>query len=250
MIRSVLIDDEPSAINLLSLILSKFCKEEVEVVASATDPFEGKELIQVHKPDVVFLDVEMPGLSGIDMVRSFSSPSFRVVFITAFDDYAVQAFRVNAIDYLLKPVDADDVINVVQKLKRELAQKQNPVEQQIKQLEKLFNGNTRLAIAMADKIIFVDTCEISYCEANGPYTYIHTIDGRKITASKPLGDFESQLPRIKFYRIHHSYLVNLSEIKEYQRVDGGYVIMKNNERLDVSQRKRKEFLEVIHGMVV
>jgi two-component system, LytTR family, response regulator len=250
MIRSVLIDDEPSAINLLSLILSKFCKEEVEIVATATDPFEAKELIQVHKPDVIFLDVEMPGMSGVDLVRSFSSPSFRVVFITAFDDYAVEAFRLNAIDYLLKPIGADDVISVIQRLKNDMSQQQNPIVEQIKQLEKLFNGSSRLGIAMADKIIFVDTCEISYCEANGPYTYIHTTDGKKITASKPLGDFESQLPRIKFYRIHHSYLVNLSEIKEYQRIDGGYVIMKNDERLDVSQRKRKEFLEMIHSIVV
>src|SRR4030095_5308059 len=115
MIRTIIIDDEPSAVNVLTMLLQKKCKEDVEIVATSYSPTEGKKLIENHRPDLVFLDIEMAGMTGIDLLRSFTNPTFRVIFVTAFDTYAVEAFRLSAVDYLLKPVEGNDVYQAVVK---------------------------------------------------------------------------------------------------------------------------------------
>jgi len=254
MIRTIIIDDEPSAVNVLSILLKKKCKTDVEVIATSNSPFEGKYLIEQLNPDLVFLDIEMPGITGIDLLRSFKDPSFRVVFVTAYDAYAVEAFRLSAVDYLLKPIDADDVAHVIEKIKTDINKDQNHFATKLQHLEKLFdqqsNGNKKIGIGMSDKIVFVKIDEIIYCEAQGAYTNVYLQDGKKILASKSLGEFESQLSAGKFFRIHHSFLINLNHIKEFQRFDGGYAIMDNNAKLEVSQRKRKDFLDEINDTVV
>lgn len=255
MIRTIIIDDEPLAIDALEIILKKKCRDDVQVIATSNSPKLGKALIEEHQPDLVFLDVEMPGMSGIDLVRAFPNPGFRVVFITAFDAYAIEALRLSAIDYLLKPVETNDIVSVVAKVKTEIRKNENLLSTQIQNLEKLLAQNSassesRIGIAMAEKIIFVNISDILYCEASGVYTNIYLHDGKKIIASKPLGDFESQLSANRFFRIHHSTLINLNYIKEFQRFNGGYVVMQNNAKLEVSHRKRKDFLEAIDNFVV
>ena len=255
MIRSIIIDDEPSAVNVLTLLLQKKCKDDVEIIATSNSPLEGKALIEKHKPDLVFLDIEMAGMTGIDLLRSFSNPSFRVIFVTAFDAYAVEAFRLSAMDYLLKPLEGEDVVRSVQKIKTDITKNQNLISIQLQSLEKILLHSTvasqnKIGIGMADKIVFVNIPDIIYCEATGSYTNVYLYDGKKMVASKLLGEFESQLSNYKFFRIHHSYLINLNRIKEFQRHDGGYVIMENNKQLEVSQRKRKDFLDVIHNRIV
>jgi two-component system, LytTR family, response regulator len=255
MIRTIIIDDEPSAVNVLALLLKKRCKDDVEVVATSTSPFEGKKLIEQHQPDLVFLDIEMPGMTGVDLLRSFNNPSFRVVFVTAFDAYAVEAFRLSAVDYLLKPVEGDDIVKSVNKIKNDIVRNQNLLSTQLQNLEKILLHNTspaetKIGIGMADKIVFVSITDILYCEASGSYTNVFLKDGTKMVASKSLGDFETQLSQNKFFRIHHSHLINLNRVKEFQRHDGGYVIMENHKQLEVSQRKRKDFLEAIDDIVV
>lgn len=255
MIRAIIIDDEPLAIDALEIILKKQCKDDVQVVATSNSPHSGKSLIEEHQPDLVFLDVEMPGMSGIDLVRSFTNPGFRVVFITAFDAYAVEAFRLSAMDYLLKPVEVNDIVRVVAKIKNEIRKNENLLGAQLQSLEKLLTQTgasleSKIGIAMADKIVFITISDILYCEASGVYTNIYLDDGKKIVASKPLGDFESQLGTNKFFRIHHSTLINLNHIKEFQRFNGGHVVMKDNAKLEVSHRKRKDFLDAIDGLVV
>jgi Response regulator of the LytR/AlgR family len=254
MIKAIIIDDEPSAINVLTLLLRNKCKNDVEVIATSNSPFEGKYLIEQFNPDLVFLDIEMPGITGIDLLRSFKDPKFRVVFVTAYDAYAIEAFKLSAIDYLLKPIDADDIVRVVEKIKNDINKDQNHIASKLQSLEKLFdqhsNGNKKIGIGMIDKIVFVNSDEIIYCEAQGSYTNVYLQDGKKIMASKSLGEFESQLGSRKFFRIHHSSIINLNHIKEFQRFDGGYVVMDNNAKLEVSQRKRKDFLEAINDMIV
>lgn len=255
MIRAIIIDDEPLAIESLGLILKKKCKDDVQVIASSNSAHLGKSLIEEHQPDLVFLDVEMPGMSGIDLVRSFSNPAFHVVFITAYDAYAIEALRLSAIDYLLKPVEADDIVSVVAKIKTGIRKNENLLSSQIQNLEKFFAQNSvssesRIGIAMADKIVFINISDILYCDAQGVYTNIYLHDGNKLVASKPLGDFESQLSTHKFFRIHHSTLINLNHIKEFQRFNGGYVVMQNSAKLEVSHRKRKDFLDAIDGLIV
>ena len=255
MIRTIIVDDEPSALNVLSLLLKKKCKEDVEIIATSTSPREGRELIETLKPDLVFLDIEMPGMTGIDLLRSFTNPSFQVVFVTAYDAYAVEAFRLSAVDYLLKPVEGADVANAVQKIKNDIQKHQGDISTRLHQLEKLLLNNntlleTKIGIGMADKIVFVNIPDILYCEAQGAYTNVFLKDDKKMLASKSLGDFESQLAGHRFFRIHHHYLINLNKVKEFQRHDGGYVILENNKQLEVSQRKRKDFLDAIQDMVV
>jgi len=255
MIRTIIIDDEPSAVNVLAMLLKKKCREDVDVIATSNSPLDGKALIEHHKPDLVFLDIEMPGMTGVDLLRSFSNPSFRVIFVTAFDTYAVEAFRLSVIDYLLKPLEGEDVMRAVQKIKNDINKNENPINTQLRQLERLLLQNSiisesRIGIGMSDKIVFVNIPDILYCEATGSYTYVYMNDGKKMVASKLLGEFESQLSNYKFYRIHHSYLINLNRIKEFQRHDGGYVIMENNKQLEVSQRKRRDFLDAIQDRLL
>ena len=255
MIRTIIIDDEPLAIEALEIILRKRYSHDVDVIATSNSPLLGKSLIEQHHPDLVFLDVEMPGLSGIDLVRSFAHPTFKIVFITAFDAYAVEAFRLCAIDYLLKPIEADEITAVIDKIKNSTRDSEQ-IDIQIQKLENILSRQlpnaapSRLGIAMADKIVFINVCEIVYFEAAGAYTKIYLNDGKKIISSKPLGDFESQLANSKFFRIHHSTIINLDYIKEFQKLDGGYVIMQNNQKLKVSHRKRKDFLSVISNLIV
>jgi len=159
MIRTILIDDEPSAVSVLSTLLKKHCREDVEVLAVSNSPEEGKALIEQLHPDLVFLDIEMPGMTGVDLVRSFPSPGFRVVFVTAYDAYAVEAFRLSAVDYLLKPVGSEDVIKVIQKIRHDVRNELGRLSIQLQNLDKLLNnhsGNTdqKIGIAMSDKIVF------------------------------------------------------------------------------------------------
>jgi two-component system, LytTR family, response regulator len=255
MIKIIIIDDEISAINVLSLLLKKKCRDDVQIVATTNSPAEGRILIEQHKPDLVFLDIEMPGMTGIDLIRSIQNPNFHIVFVTAYDTYAIEAFELSAIDYLLKPIGADKVERVINKIKENIRNHQVQMHEHLKQLERILflhsnNNDNKIAVGMADKIVFVNIPDIIYCEAQGNYTTIILYDGKKILASKILGDFENQLAGKNFFRIHHSYLINMNRVKEFQRHEGGYVMMENNVKLDVSQRKRKDFLDAIDNIII
>jgi two-component system LytT family response regulator len=211
-------------------------------------------LIEELKPDLVFLDIEMPGMTGIDLVRSFTDPGFRVVFVTAHDDYAVEAFQLSAVNYLLKPIGPESVVKTIDKIFDDIRRNQNMAEP-LKKLEKLLSlhskdNENKIGIAMADKIVFINISDIIYCEASSAYTNVFLKDDKKMVASKPLGDFELLLMSHRFFRIHHSYLINLNRIKEFRRHDGGYITMENNKQLEVSRRKRQEFLAAINDFVV
>ena len=254
MIRTLIIDDEESAINVLTMLLKKVAKDDIEIIATTQSSVKGKDLILNKQPDLVFLDIEMPSMTGLELVRSLPQLNFQVVFVTAYDAYAVEAFDLSAIDYLLKPVGADKLERVIRKVKHNMEQNTTSFADRFKQLERIIkfqSGNEKkIAIGMTDRIIFISISDIIYCEAKGNYTSIVMRDGPKYVASKTLGDFESQLVEHKFFRIHHSYLINLNRIKEFQRYEGGYVVMENNARLDVSQRKRKDFLDAINSQII
>ena len=241
--------------SVLTTLLNRHCKDDIDLLATANTPEEGKQLIEQLHPDLVFMDVEMPGMTGVELVKSFSAPSFRVIFVTAYDGYALEAFRVSAMDYLLKPVSSEDVIKAVQKIKADVRNELSKLAHQLQNLDKLLNnhsdsGDQKIGIAMSDKIVFVNFSHILYCEASGPYTHVYLTGDKKLVSSKALGEFEAQLGGNKFCRIHHHYLINLNQVREFQRHDGGYVIMENNKQLEVSQRKRKDFLEAIQHIIL
>ncbi len=255
MIRTIIIDDEPSAVNVLSLLLKKKCADDIDIIGTSGSPFEGRDMIERLKPDLVFLDIEMPGMTGIDLLRSFDDPYFQVVFVTAYDAYAIEAFRLSAVDYLLKPVEADDVIHAVKKFKSDILFHKNSIQSRLQQLEHLLTHkqkslDNKIGIGTADKIVFIQIPDILYCEAQGAYTQLYLKDNKKMLASRSLGDFEAQLAGHPFFRIHHHHLINLNHVREFQRRDGGYVIMDNDKQLEVSQRKRKEFLEAIEDILL
>lgn len=254
MIKTVIIDDEEASVNVLRLLLEKVAKDDVDLIGYAFTPEEGKNLIQSENPDLVFLDIEMPVMSGLELIRSLPALNSQVVFVTAYDVYAIEAFELSAIDYLLKPVGADKLNRVIHKVLHNLEKTGSTFMDRFKQLERILKLQTgserKIAIGMADRIVFISVPEIVYCEANGNYTCIIMRDGVKHIASKTLGDFETQLTEHNFFRIHHAYLINLNRIKEFQRYEGGFVVMENNARLDVSQRKRKDFLDAINGLLI
>jgi two-component system LytT family response regulator len=255
MIRTIIIDDEPSALNVLSLLLQKKCAQDVEIVATTTMPEEGISFIQLHKPDLVFLDIEMPGMTGIELIRQIPNPNFKVVFVTAYDTYAIEAFELSAIDYLLKPVGADKVERVVNKILEETRKQQTMLHLQLQHLEKILrqhhvSSDKKIALGMSDKIMYVNISDILYCEASGPYTNVYLKNGKSTLTSRPLGEFETQLEEYNFFRIHHTYLINLNRVIEFQRQEGGYAVMENEVKLDVSQRKRKDFLKVMNNLTI
>src|SRR5215203_2755618 len=166
MIRAIIIDDEQSAVDVINLMLNKKCAGEVQVIATSNSPMDGKKMIEALQPDLVFLDIEMPGISGIELANQILNPGVRVIFITAYDAYAINAFKVNAVDYLLKPVDGGDLVQAIYKVKREIENRETVNMDQLKKLEHLFKPNketTRIGIGMAEKIQFVEVNDIAYC---------------------------------------------------------------------------------------
>lgn len=254
MIKAIIIDDEPSAVEVIKLMLQKKCAGDVQVIATSNSPMEGKQLIDLLKPDLVFLDIEMPGISGIELASQIHLPNTRIIFITAYDAYAINAFKVNAIDYLLKPVDGSELLQAIHKVKHDRESREAISLHQLKSLQQLLTAKEpqpeRIGIGMADKIQFIEIDKIIYCQANGAYTTVYLNDNTKLVASKSLGDFQQQLEPSGFFRIHHSYLINLNLVKEYQRNDGGYVVMHNDAKLEVSQRRRKEFLDAVDHLLI
>lgn len=247
MIKTIIVDDEPTSVNVLSMLLQEECKHDVQVVATTNSPQVAKALIEKHKPDLLFLDIHMDGQTGIEFLQSFSEPSFHVVFVTAYDAYAIEAFRLNAIDYLLKPVEADDIVRVIQKVKNRQFKEDGTQLQNLKQLLSDYAGHdNKIAVAMAEKIVFIHPDDIIYCEAQGAYTTLYLQGEKPLLVSKNIGEFEIQLGHRKFFRIHNSIVINLNKIREFQKQDGGYVVMENGTKLAVSHRKRKDFLESIN----
>lgn len=243
MIRAIIIDDEQNCIDSLAFDLQKHCRD-VELLATCTNPKEGLLSIKKHKPDLVFLDVQMPWINGFEMLELTGEINFAIVFTTAYDQFAAKAFRISAIDYLLKPVDVNDLKAAVKKAAEKI-QKQSGVEnivnllQNIKQPE----SNQRIAFPGREGFEFVETGKIIYAQAEGSYTHVFLNDKRKLVISKTLSDIEEMLPPDLFHRIHHSTLVNISHVTHLFKSDGGYIVLENGEKLAVSKSKKDSLLE-------
>ena len=239
MIKTIIIDDEQLCIDSLAFDLQKYCKE-IEILEACTNPKEGLLAIKKHKPDLVFLDVQMPWMNGFEMLELLDQINFAIIFTTAFDQFAAKAFRISAIDYLLKPVDVHDLKEAVKKAAGNIQQKSGVENianllQNIKQPE----SNQRIAFPGRDGFEFVEAGKIIYAQAEGSYTHVFLNDKRKLVISKTLSDIEEMLPQDLFHRIHHSTLVNISHVTHLYKSDGGYVVLKNGEKLSVSKAKKE-----------
>jgi two-component system, LytTR family, response regulator len=238
-----IIDDEPFSADALSVLIAKYCPD-VAIKGIFNQSLKALEAIQQAAPDLLFLDIEMPHLNGFDLLRRCPNPQFKVIFTTAYDQFAVKAFKFNALDYLLKPIDKDELMRAVQTAKANSGISQ----QKIEAVEYLKNNPTpdRIALPVEHELIFIDVKDIIYCTSDGAYVSVFMAGSPKpIIITKPLSAIEELLNNPNFFRTHKSFLINLKQIKKIIRTDGGFVVMSNNHNIEVSRRKKEDLLEVI-----
>lgn len=245
MIKAIIIDDELPSVETLLWKLENYCPE-VEVVTTFTNPVEALEYLKKTPPDLLFLDIEMPMLNGFDILEELGEVSFDVIFTTAYDEFGIQAIKLSALDYLLKPVQNQELKKSVEKfiLKKQpevSSKKLKVLFQNIRDEEKGKPG--RIALATKESIEFVEPNEIIVCTSDSNYTLVQLTDGRKKLISRTLKEFEEMLSPFNFFRTHHSHLVNLSHVREFVRTDGGYLIMRNKMAIPVSRSKKEDLLK-------
>lgn len=249
MINTLIIDDESDGRNALRLALDKYFPE-VTIKGIFETPEKGLLGIESLNPDLVFLDIQMPQMSGFDLLKKISSIHFEVIFVTAYDQYAIKAIQFSALDYLLKPVDIDDLRGAMERVKERLKHKNNAsYYQSLLNNVQLKNGKIeRIAVPTMEAIEFFNTDDIIYCKAEGSYTTLLIRGNQNILVSRNLKDFESLLVDSGFCRVHHSFLINLKHIRKYVTGEGGYVIMTDNHHVDISRRKKVEFMNLLNKL--
>ncbi len=249
MYKAVIVDDENRSVETLKSIIQQFCSDEVEVTGTANSVQEAYPLILATSPDIVFLDVEMPHGSGFDLLEKFTKPTFEVVFTTGFDHYAVTAIKFSALDYLLKPINIEEVREAISKAKKRIEGKhtQHNLEHLIQNLRHPRDKTNKIPISVVNGFQFVPVNTIVYCEADDDYTYVHLTENQKLTVSKNIKEFEDILANYDFFRIHHSYLINRDYIKRYIKGEGGTILTEQGNELPVSRRRKPEFLEWLNN---
>lgn len=238
----IIIDDEKHCIKTLTNLLETNFSE-VKILATCLDSTRAYDLIQQHKPDFIFLDIEMPLLNGFDLLSKFEQLFFEVIFTTAYDSYAIKAIKYSALDYLLKPISKEDLSAAIEKIRT----KQSSISKaQVQMATAVHNKQLpdTIALPTADGLNFASVNDIVYCTADGSYTRMYMTDKSEIFLSKTLGDVDELLSEYNFFRIHHSTLINLKQVKKYIRGDGGEVIMSNGQSLQVARTRKTDFLNV------
>jgi two-component system LytT family response regulator len=249
MIKAIIVDDEQSAIESLQWELNNFCSE-VSIIETFTNPIEAVSAINYLKPNVVFLDIEMPELDGFQLLRKLDYSGFDLIITTAYNQYAIQAFKENAVDYLLKPVDPDELIRVMDKVKKNFSDNQLGANVE-KIFEKYFidqnkTTSSRVPLALQDRIIMVNNDDILYCKSEGNYTHVVMKEGKVHLVSKSIKSLFNMMSKKHFLRVHKSYVVNTKYIIEYIRGDGGEILMSNKKNIPVSRAHKTELLESLH----
>lgn len=244
-LKAIIVDDERSSLQNLQQKLLEFCPD-IAVIATAENPEEAILLIGQHRPDVIFLDIEMPRISGLRMLDELTDFKGEIIFTTAYNHYAVDAIRISAFDYLVKPVSITDLQNAVARL---VKFKQSETKERLDILRQSLSDtksqDDKIAVPTSEGMEFIQIKNILHIESSSNYSKIYLTDGKNMLVTKLLKDFEDILLPYKFYRIHNSHLINLSYIKKYIRGDGGQVVMQDNTYIDVARRKKEEFLRLI-----
>lgn len=246
----VIIDDEPKARKLLEILLKENCPK-VSAIFTAEDLLSGIEIIKAEQPQIVFLDIEMPEHSGLEIFDFIEKEqrTFEIIFTTAYSEYAIQAFQLSAIDYLLKPIRGEKIIEAVDKAMANIGKSQINIK--LEELRKSLTASNfnKIGLPVADGIKFVNFDDIVLLKADGMYTTVTLQNKIEIVISKPLKHFVELLEKIPtFYKPHRSYLINLKFIQEYNKKDGGYIIMDNNESVSISKDKKVEFLTIVQNI--
>jgi two-component system LytT family response regulator len=237
--KAILIDDEPDSVRLLARQLAKNCPQ-VEVLATCSTPEEGISMLNSLRPDLVFLDIEMPRMNGFTLLERVGDCSFHLIFTTAYDRYAVRAFRFNALDYLLKPIDEAELVAAVNK-----AQVAGKVHQeQLAEARRWANSAQRpdkIAVSSRDRFLLVNIRDIVYCESDRSYTTLYLKTGEKHLLSRPLGEVEEMLAEASFFRIHKQFVVNVAEVAHFSKGESASVTMSNGKHLPISRYRLEAF---------
>lgn len=243
-IKAILIDDERNSLEMLEWLLQTYCPE-IQIKALCNSGEAGLKAIAEHRPDLVFLDIEMPKMNGFDMLEQAGDIRFEVVFTTAYDQFAVRAFRYAALNYLLKPIDPDELVETVKRLKEK---RSAPSQDQMSLLfQSLMQRNQqveRIALSTAEGLIFVQTKDIAYCKADSNYTHVVMASGQDILVAKTLKEIDETLAGKDFFRVHNSFLVNINHIAKFVRGDGGYIVMPDKTEITIARSKRDEFFQL------
>ncbi|MEP7230335.1 MAG: response regulator [Ginsengibacter sp.] len=243
MLHAIIVDDEPYCCEVLSMLLEKYC-QEIDIVAVCNSGTEALKAIYEHNPDLVFLDVEMPKMNGFEMLEQLKAINFDLIFTTSFDQYALKAIRFSAIDYLLKPIDREELQRAVKKI---IQLSQKPLVHQLELLFQKVNNPTavinKIALPTMEGLQMIPIDSIISCESESNYTVLILKSKQKIVVSRTLKDIEEMLEDHSFARVHHSHLINLNEINKYVKGEGGYLVMTDGSTIDVSRSKKELLLK-------
>jgi two-component system LytT family response regulator len=245
----VIVEDEKHSQEALKNLLTEFFPEVV-VVSVASDVKNAVETLRQHQPEIVFMDIELNPGTGFDVVTQTRNLNYAVIFTTAYEQYAIQAIRFSSVDYLLKPIDLDELRSAIEKASKMISdqRRQQQIDLLLTNLSAENNLQRKICLASSEGLEFFNVSDIIYCEANGAYTEFTMQDKRKIMVSKNIKEYENMLPESFFLRVHNRHLINLAEVKKYIRADGGSILMNNGDTVYLSPRKKDEFLLRMGGL--
>ncbi|MCB0533617.1 MAG: response regulator transcription factor [Lewinellaceae bacterium] len=248
MFNTLMIEDNADAAEKLRFLLSKYCSEKINLIAHAASGQEGISAIGSHRPELVFLDIELGDMIAFEMLERLETVDFQVIFTTAHDHYAIKAIRYSAVDYLLKPIGREELLAAIARVE------QNPARLLREQVSMLNVGRVRnpadvllhekIALTTAEGLVFVKIADIVRCESDRMYTVVTMAEGKQIIVSKPMGQLEEVLEGQGFFRVHMSHLINMNHIRQFIRTDGGYVVMDDGATVSVARNRKEEFLEL------
>lgn len=246
MIKALIIDDEKRSRESLQQLVQENCAD-VEIVALADSVASGVAEVKKQQPDLLFLDIELQDGTGFDLLEQVASNDFHVIFTTAFENYALRALKISAVDYLLKPINQEEMVKAVSKVvsMHEEESSNKNFELLLQNLQNN-SGKHKIALPTSDGLTFINVHDIIRCKADGSYTHFFFKDGKKILVSKKIKEYEELLSPYNFVRIHHSHMINLDEVSKYVRGDGGYVVMSDGETVYVSKRKKEDFMAALN----
>jgi two-component system LytT family response regulator len=251
MYQAIIVEDELHSREFLKNIVTSYCPE-ITIAALAGGVEEGVAAIKQHQPDIVFLDIEMQTGTGFDLLQQFPQPTFEVIFTTAYDHYAIKAIKFSAVDYLLKPIDIEELQQSVAKV---IEKKKNNTGQQalqilLKNLQAPQTAEQSITLSTSDGLEFIPLHQIIRIEASGPYSHFYLKDKKKIIVSRNLKEYETLLTDHGFFRVHNSHIINMKEVKRMIKTDGGYAVMSDESNITISPKKKEEFFEMIGQRMV
>lgn len=244
MIRTILIDDENNALEVLEILLKKYCPN-VEILEKCNGGKAGIDAIEKHQPDLVFLDIEMPHINGFDVLTATKNYKYKVIFTTAYNQFAIKAFKFSAIDYLLKPIDFEELKEAVNKISS--SENHTTFEENLQKLMSQLQKpkEKRIALPVNNSLQFFDFDEIIRIESESNYSHIFLMDKRKITLTKTLKEVEEKFLGQDFFRVHQSHLINLNHIDKIYKGENAYLVMKDGTQISISRHRKDEFLDLI-----